>query len=440
MPSNYQVIAPLGWLALALGVALLAGERERRIGAAGLLSLGLGLAAWRATSGGSAAPLRSPDQLGAGFLMVNGGLLVLGLGLTLWAAFGSASARRPSAMLVTALGATLLIWHSAGLLLAGGLLRVGIAAAALGLAGTTIPMLAGAITATRAARALGRRLFSEPLRPAWPANRLVRGWAAGILTGAAATALGPHAAVVFLGVILAVWSAYFLFHPRESRSAPVTGLFALLLGPAYWLLATVAGPEGLGVASLPLVPLSPAAQSLVAPALLLVGWSLVGLWPMHRQVPGALIGSLGALLLIRIAFPLALDGLEYWRPVAVPVLVAGIWHAAAFARWPLVAAGAGFLGVAGLTPGGAAGAGWLLSAALILELGSMASAPVAVIRFPQLAAWLSAAWGGVLVLEGGLRGEVVYTALGAAGLALIVASKGRQAMTARVPSTAEPSA
>ncbi len=437
MSSNYQVIAPLGWLALALAAALLAGERERRIGAAGLLSLGLGLAAWRVTSGDSAAPLRSPDQLGAEFLVVNGGLLVLGLGLILWAAFAGASARRLPAMLATALGATLLIRHSAGLLLAGGLLRVGIAAVALGLTGTTIRRLGRAIAATPA-RALGRRLFSEPLRPA--ANRLPRGWAAGILAGAAATALGPHAAVVFLGVILVAWSAYFLFHPRDNRPAPVTGLSTLLLGPAYWLLATVAGPEGLGVASLPLVPLSPAAQSLVAPALLLVGWSLVGLWPMHRQVPGALIGSLGALLLVRIAYPLALDGLEYWRPVAVPVLVAGIWHAAAFARWPLVAAGAGFLGVAGLTPGGAAGAGWLLGAALILELGSMASAPAGVIRLSRLAGWLSAAWGGLLVLEGGLRGEVVYTALGAAGLALIVASKGPQAITARVPSAAEPSA
>jgi hypothetical protein len=38
-----------------------------------------------------------------------------------------------------------------------------------------------------------------------------------------------------------------------------------------------------------------------------------------------------------------------------------------------------------------------------------------------VAAWVSAAWGALLVLEGGLRGEVVYTALGAAGLALLIA-------------------
>jgi hypothetical protein len=170
-----------------------------------------------------------------------------------------------------------------------------------------------------------------------------------------------------------------------------------------------------------------------------VGWSVAGLWPLHRQVPGALVGPLGALLLVRIALPLAPDGLEYWRPLAVPVLIAGIWHAAAAARWPLLAAGAGSLGVAGLTPAGATGAGWLLGSAFVLELCSMLSPPVGTIRLAQVAAWVSVAWGGLLVLEGGLRGEVVYTALGAAGLALLIASGRRQAITASAPSTPAPS-
>jgi hypothetical protein len=431
MTSNYPVIAPLGWLALALGAALLEGGREQRLAAAGLLTLGLGLAAWRASSPDPAAPLPSPDRLGEGFLVVNGGLLLLGVGLVLWAAASGGAGRRSGvAMLATALGVILVARLSAELLLAAGLLRVVSAAVALGLAGAMLLALGRTIAARGPARALGSRLFSEPLRPASPANQRTKRLAAPLLAGAAATALGSHAAVVFLGVIVAAWSAYFLFHPRGSRPAPVTPSLTLLLAPVYWLLSTIAGAEGLSVAALSVVPLSPAAESLVAPALLLVGWSVAGLWPLHRQVPGAVVGPLGALLLLRIALPLAPDGLEFWRPLAVPVLIVGIWHAAARARWPLLAAGAGFLGVAGLTPSGATGAGWLLGSAFVLEFCSMLNLPVGTIRLARVAAWVSAVWGGLLVLEGGLRGEVVYTALGAAGLALLIASGRRQAITA----------
>jgi hypothetical protein len=427
MTSNHPVIAALGWLALALGGSLLGGGRERRLAAAGLLTLGLGLAAWRAGSTDPAAPLPSPGRLGEGFLVVNGGLLLLGLGLVIWAtASGRSGSRQRVAMLATALGVILVARLTAGLLVAGGLLRAVSAGVALGVAGAMLLALGRTIAARGPVSALGSRLFSEPLRPASAANRRAGASAAAILAGAAATALGPHVAVVFLGVIVAAWSAYFLFHPRGSRPAPVTPSLTLLLAPLYWLLSTIAGPVGLSVIALPFVPLSPAAESLVAPALLLVSWSVAGLWPLHRQVPGALIGPLGALLLVRIAGPLAPDGLEYWRPLAVPLLFAGIWHAAAVARWPLLAAGAGFLGVAGLTPAGATGAGWLLGSAFVLELCSMLRLPVAVVRLARVAAWSSAAWGGLLVLEGGLRGEVVYTALGAAGLALLIVSRSRR--------------
>jgi len=223
-----------------------------------------------------------------------------------------------------------------------------------------------------------------------------------------------------------VWSAYFLFHPRGSRPPPVTPSLTLLLVPVYWLLSTIAGPEGLSLATLPLVPLSPAAESLVAPALLLAGWSVAGLWPLHRQVPGALTVPLGALLIVRVALPLAPDGLEYWRPLAVPLVIAGIWHAAAVARWPLLAAGTGFLGLAGLTPVGAMGAAWLLGSALVLELCSMLRLPAIADRLARAATWIAGAWGGLLVLEGGLRGEVVYTALGAIGLALLIVGPSRR--------------
>jgi hypothetical protein len=435
MSSNYPAFASLGWLALALGAALLEGDWQRRLAAAGLVPVALGLAAWRATSTDPTGPLPAPDRLGEGFLVVNGGLLVLGLGLALWAAASGRPGRRAVvAKLAIALGVILVARLTVGPLLAAGLLRVVTAAVALGLAGAALLVVGRTVTSTGPARALGRRLFPAPIRPELPANRRAARLAAAIVLAGAAAALGPHTTVVFLAVCMAAWSAYFLFHPRGNRPAPVAPTLTLLLAPAYWLLATIAGPEGLSIAALPRVPLSPAAESLVAPALLLVGWSVAGLWPLHRQLPGALIGPLGALLLVRVALPLAPDGLEYWRPLAVPLVIAGIWHATALARWPLLAAGAGFLGVAGLTPAGATGAEWLLGSALVLEVCSMASPSAGIFRLALVAAWVSGAWGGLLVLEGGLRGEVVYTALGAAVLALLIVSRRRQAMTASAPS------
>jgi hypothetical protein len=103
-------------------------------------------------------------------------------------------------------------------------------------------------------------------------------------------------------------------------------------------------------------------------------------------------------------------------------VVLGLWHAAASGRWPLLAAGAGFLGVAAGGAAGAAGAPWLLAAGLALELAWMWSPARRAAALVGPAAWLAAAWGGLRVVEGGLRGEVVYTALGALGLALILAA------------------
>jgi hypothetical protein len=441
MTSGYPWILSVGWLALAFGSGLLDAVRERRLAAGGLACLGLGLAAWRTTSADPGGALASPAQLGAGFLVVNGSLLLLGLALVVWAVgLGGLGRRRAVAILATALGVILIARLSAEPLLAAGLVRAAVSALALGLAGTALLVVGRSVAATGPGSALGQRLFSVPLRPVLPQTRRAW-WLGAVLAGStAATALGPHVAVVFSGVMVTAWSGYFLFHIRISRPVPVAPLLSLLLLPAYWLLATVAGPVGLSIAALPLVPLSPAAEALIAPALLLVGWSVAGLWPLHRQVPGAFTGVAGALLLGRIALPLAAGGLEYWRPLMVPLLLLGMWHAAARARWPLLAIGGGLLGIAGLAPAGTRGAGWLIGSALVLELSSMASLPEGVRRVARLAGWVSGAWGGLLVLEGGLRGEVVYTTLGTVVLALLIVSRPRQAMIASAPRTPSPSA
>jgi hypothetical protein len=423
MIAAHPTIASLGWLSLAFGSALLGEERLRRIAAGGMVSLGLGLAAWRVSS--PERSLATPDGLGEGFLVVNGGLLVLGLALPAWAALRQGFGRGglPAAPAI-ALGVALVGWVCAGFVSAGGV-RIVASAGALGLAGAVLIRGSRALASTSPAEELGSWIFKEPLRPRHGPGGWDRWLAAGVAAGAVAAALGSHLELVFLGTIVAAWCAHLLFHSRGTRPAPLAPALTLLLVPTHWLLRTIAGPVGTGIGALPSVPLSPAAESLVAPALLLVAWGVAGLWPFHRQVPGALLAPVGALLLLRVGQPLVPGGLEQWRPLAVPLLVAGIWHAAARGRWPLLAAGAGLLGILVLSAAGAVGAAWLFGAGLLLEMSALRPpSDGGVTRAIPLLAWVAAAWGGLLVLEGGLRSEVVYSAFGAGGLALIIAGGG----------------
>jgi hypothetical protein len=386
-------------LCLALAGALLEGERPRRLAAAGLLILGLALAAWHAGSPPGGA--QSPSRLGRGFLIGNAGLLLLGIGLAGAAAWrASPDPARLGAWLLTALGVALLGPTALAFLGGAGPLRALGGALGLALTGAAAAAAGRALTAGPSS-AVARRLAPPPLPTARPASRTLAGVVA---AGAVAAALGPHLALIFGGLTVAAWSGYFAFHHAGTRPVPVAPALTLVLLPVYWLLAAVAGDLGLAVAGLPQVPLSPAADLLVAPTLLLAGWAVSGLWPLQRQLPGTLFAPLGALLIARAALPLSADALAYWRPMTVPLVLVGLGNAAAYARWPLVLAAAGFLGVAG----GAAAHPRILS---LIRSGS----------------WLLGVWAGLRVLEAGLRGEVVYHALGALGLALIVAAGGPRA-------------
>jgi hypothetical protein len=198
-------------------------------------------------------------------------------------------------------------------------------------------------------------------------------------------------------------------------------VLTLLLVPAYWLLATIAGPIGLRLADLRQIPLSPAAELVVEPVLLLAAWGAAGLWPLQRQLPGALTAPAGGLLLARIAQPLGPSGLEYWQPLTAPVIVLGLWNAAAYGRWPLLLAGGGVLGIAAGTRDGVVASAGLLAIGLTLELCSIAGLPRRVSVLIEATAWPVATLAGVPALHAALGGQVVYTTLGALGLALILA-------------------
>jgi hypothetical protein len=123
-----------------------------------------------------------------------------------------------------------------------------------------------------------------------------------------------------------------------------------------------------------------------------------------------------------VAHPLLPGGLEYWRPLSVPLLALGLWHAAAWGRWPLVLAGAALLGIAGATPGPTAAAAALLAAALVLELLSSVDSSAGATILLRVTIWPLATWAGVRVLQDALRGEVVYSTLAVIVLALIIAA------------------
>jgi hypothetical protein len=246
---------------------------------------------------------------------------------------------------------------------------------------------------------------------------------------------------VLTGVIVAAWSGYLLQRGAGGSKVPLAPALTLLLLPAWWLMATIAGPIGLGTSALSTVPFSPAAEGLLAPALLLGGWALAGLWPLHRQEPAPLTAIVGALLVVRIAIPSVPEGIDHWRPLAMPLVVAGIWHAALSGRLPSILIGLAWVGLLAATRDGCIGAGLLLAAALGLGLSGWPAGRPARHAAARAAVALLAGWGALLAVTAGLRGEVVYTVLAVGG---IVAALGRQdaaqAITASDRSATAPSA
>jgi hypothetical protein len=422
MSPGIPFASAAGTLCLALAAALLANERDRRLAAAGLLILGLALAAWRAGSPPGLEPA-PPVRLERGFLVGNGGLLLVGSGLVCGALLRSARGRLWAlAWLLGALGIVLLGPLLISFLRAGGPPRALGSALGLALVGAATTVGARAIISSGRVRVVARFLAPAPLTPVFCREHGARGSITVILACLIAALAGSHVVAVFSGVMLATWAAWLAFHLPGARPLAVAPTLTLLLLPAWWLLSTVAGPVGLRLARLPQVPLSPAAELLLTPALLLAGWAAAGLWPLQRQLPGALLAPAGALLLARVGHPLVPGGLEYWRPLAVPLLILGLWNAAAWGRWPLVLAGASVLAVAGGTPVAVAPWASLVVAGLALELRGAVELSPRPAMLVRAAAWALVTWSGVRVLEAALRGEVVYTTLGVIVLALIVAA------------------
>jgi hypothetical protein len=346
------------------------------------------------------------------------GLMLLGIGCALWAGVRAAgTGPRPRgypAAVAIAAGVVLL---SPTLVRFAG--QAPLAAIASALAALTVVGVLVACGVAVLRRRWVRKRVEQDSAPAGHHGH----WPGVLLAGALGAGLGPHLAVVFLGALAVAVAAWRMGQEPGSRRLPlVPALVLAALAPAYWLFATIAGEEGLGLRTLSDLPLSPAAESFLAPLVLLAAWCLIGLWPLPRRTPAGLSTLVGLLLAGRVALAALPSGVEHWQPVVFPVLLIGLWQAAAAGRWAALAGGAGLLGLVSGSPEGRAGAWWLGGAAVTLEATAWLAR-----RYPRVApvaegaGIMLAGWGALPVLAAAVRVEVVYTVFTVAGVALALA-------------------
>jgi hypothetical protein len=391
------------WTALVGSAVLLPDEGRRRSAAAGLGGLVLALGALRV--GGGRTPLP------AGFAAVELALFLVGLGVVAAVVLPQAPRGR-----LGAAGAALLV---IGIALLFGAMRALARAAPVGATLAAVGVVAGIATlAWVGAGALLRRLHPPgDRRDAPTAARWVLCAAAGVLLAAA----GPHVLLILGGVFLAaVAVGADGLRRRQLWSLAIVGVTLAALVPAAWLLGAVAGDRGLATGALSDLPLSPAAETLLAPLVLLAAWSVSGLWPMARSPLAGLAGLAGVFLLARLAVPALPEGLDHWRPLVYPVLGIMLWQATASRRWAAaLIGGALFALVSGSTS--ATPAAWWLGAGALIAGGAEHLAP----RRPSwlwCPAALAAGLGALPATAAGLEAEVVYTTLAVAVLALLLAA------------------
>jgi hypothetical protein len=262
-----------------------------------------------------------------------------------------------------------------------------------------------------------------------------------LIVGTLSAAFSPHLSLVFGGAAAASWSLWAMDRHEGARWPVLPAVLTVLLGMTYLFMATVAGDEGLSMGGLDSLPFSPPAETVVAGTLLVGTWLMCGLWPLHQFTSGPLFAPAAILLLVRVALAAAPLGLEHWRPLAAPLAVLALWHAAA-RRWgPGLTVGAAWLSLISVAPppAGALAAAWLLSAGMGLELiGVERDGEPRARRWARWLATMAAGWGGLGALEAGLHGEVVYTVLAGTGAALALGGSS-QAMTPSAPRTRAPS-
>lgn len=388
-----------------------------------LLAGGLALPAQAARAGavlaiGSAA--LGTAALATGFHPVTAGLLFAGaLGA---AAAGIRGGRRG---ILLGVGAALAVWSARGLWMITGV-------------GTTLL----ATLAVGAAAGLGLRLtrvLPNPPPPG-PTPPMPRGPVALLVFCMVLAWVGHHLALVVIGAAGASWAGWLSAQSAKAAGWPVVPLLVTtMLLAVYLFLATIAGAEGLGMHGLAELPISPAAELMLAAALLLASWLLSGLWPLPQRAVAPFLAPAAAAVLARVGAVAAPAGMEHWQALAAPAALLGICHAAWTRRIPALAVGGAWLALSGVEPLGVTAAAWLIPSAVLLAMvPAEDDGSYSLWNGARLLAMLGAGWGGFLALEAGLHGEVVYTVLTFVGT-LMGLARGTQAMTPSAPRRTWPS-
>jgi len=415
MQTVTPILIPVTVAVAATAGAALPRRLERRLVGWGLLAYAFGAASVGVAAGGD---VRLTD-LGTPSVAVDGGLLLLGA-LLLLAAGARAWTLRPPSRLAAAVvaGASVLLGWLARPVLAAAGVAGDAAAAAIGAAGAAVLFL---VRRAVVGMPILRSVTPPVVAPMEPAQRAAVALA---IAGAAAAVLGPNAWIMIAGALCAASAP-----AVARRRAPVLALLAAVgLLPALWFMHTVAGPVGLRVATIPDVPFSPAAESLVAPILALGAFGFFGIWPLGGWGSRALV-PVGVALILRLGAGVP-SGLESWETVLVPLGVLAAWHAVltdapdeAVAAWAWLAC----------VTGGRTGAILLAAAAPLLLVGPAVGirAGARAEAWSRRAAWGLGAAGGAVALEAMLRAQVVYAVLAAIALATLITVSGRAPEPAR---------
>jgi hypothetical protein len=399
------------YILLGLGALLQTPVERGRLALVGLAAYAVAMASYSVIPGSQDPEViaAAARPSGAPFFGVNTGLLLLGALLAAAAALGALRAQPRSARAIALLAAAgFAVWPLHGLVAASGALRsvLALAAGAVGVA------LIGIVF----------RRFRRSSGPAldWTVLRERPAISAAFIMGALGVVLGPHTGLVFVGLMVAAAADHLARRIRGEAAVPWLPVVTLALFPIWWLLATIAGPVGLGVASLGDVPLSPRAEILLALPLALVAWSCLGLWPAHRLFRGGLLAPLGVALWLRVARPAMADGLDHWQPLLMPLGVLGVWGGALSGRTSAALNALAFVALASDAGVSLAAALLLMAAALALGASRVPAASVAAGRLGERLAWAIAVLALPLLLEAGFRRQVTYTLAAAGGAAVAV--------------------
>jgi hypothetical protein len=245
-----------------------------------------------------------------------------------------------------------------------------------------------------------------------------------VLVGGVVAILVPELPAMLGGAVVCAVAAELAVRSRAVRRLPWLVLAPVTLVPVWWFIAKVAGPSGLSLAALADGPLSPAAQTLLIPPLVVGALAIAGVWPLHRLSPvGTLLAPVGGVLLVRLGNGALPDGVLHWRPALAALAALGIWWSAVRGRRAELLGSAALLGVAsgGVAAVIAAG-GLFIASALdpwLEERGSEQRANAAFAPLRRFG-WVPVAACGAVVLDGALGAEVTLAALAACGAVLAI--------------------